>query len=82
MTHASSQPTEAVLARHRCIGDDGTRLIVLELRHALHQQTSVGPRTYPGARHWALETGEGVRVIDRQIFEVLATGELLLLVEP
>ena len=40
MTHASSQPTEAVLARHRCIGDDGMRLIVLELRHALHQQTS------------------------------------------
>jgi hypothetical protein len=54
------------------------RLIVLELRHALHQQTSAGPRTYPGARHWALETGEEVRVIDRQIFEVVATGELLL----
>jgi len=53
------------------------RLIVLELRHALHQQASAGPRTYPGARHWALETGEEVRVIDRQIFEVVATGELL-----
>ena len=78
MIQASLQPTEAVLARHRCIGDDGTRLIVLELRHALHQQTSAGPRTYPGARHWALETGEEVRVIDRQIFEVVATGELLL----
>ena len=78
MTQASSQPTEAVLARHRCKGDDGTRLIVLELRHALSQQTLAGPRTYPGARHWALETGEAVRVIDRQIFEVVATGELLL----
>ena len=78
MTYASSQPTEAVLARHRCIGDDGMRLIVLELHYALHQQTSAGPRTYPGARHWALETGEAVRMIDRQIFEVVATGELLL----
>ena len=78
MTHASSQPTEAVLARHPCVGDDGTHLIVLEFRHALHQHTLAGPRTYPGARHWALETGEEVRVIDRKIFEVVATGELLL----
>ena len=78
MIQASLQPTEAVLARHRCIGDDGTRLIVLELRHALYQQTLAGPRTYPGARHWTLETGEAGRVIDSQIFEIVATGELLL----
>lgn len=58
MTHASSRPTEAVLARHQCIGDDGTRLIVLEIRHALHQQTLAGPRTYPGARHWRWKPGK------------------------
>ena len=70
-------PSEHVLARHQCLGDDGTALTVLELRYVLQQATSAGDRNYLGARRWMLETGEDVRVIDLQTFEVLSSGELL-----
>jgi hypothetical protein len=74
-----SAPREDMLARHRCLGDDGTLLIVLESRYSLHGETSAGPRAYPGARFWTLESGEAVRVLDRRTFEVVTTGELLIL---
>ncbi len=38
------------------------------------------PSHYPGARRFALDTGELVRLIDARTYEVIETGELLLLV--
>lgn len=74
-------PSEEVRARYECLGDDGTRLTVVEYRYLLHRTTPAGQRTYPGALRWALDLGEPVRQIDRQTFEVVATAELLVLIE-
>jgi hypothetical protein len=80
VTRPALPAIEEERARYTCEGDDGTRLIVLEFRYVLRKQTSSGPRAYPGARRWALETGDAVRLLDRRTFEVVATGELIVLI--
>lgn len=64
-------------ARFRCMGDDDTPLIVIEFRHALTVLGKRGHRTFPGAIRLALSTGEAVRYIALDLFEVVDTGELL-----
>ena len=68
---------EEVLARHRCLGDDGTPLTVVERRHLRSVEGAAGPRRQIGARRLELEDGTAVRYIDAETFEVVATGELL-----
>jgi len=65
------------LARHRCAGDDGTPLFVVEHRHVFTSQGGAGPRQHRGAAWATLLNGEPVRYVDAQTFEVIATGELL-----
>jgi len=64
-------------SRHRCTGDDGASVTVIEYRHAATIPAASGTRIYPGARRLALSTGEAVRYIDAETFEVIASGELL-----
>lgn len=61
----------------RCIGEDGSTIVVVEHQHFDRQVTNGGVRTYPGARRYALSTGELVRGIDDRAYEVIDTGELL-----
>lgn len=68
---------EEELSRHRCLGDDGTILTVIEYRHVDTIPGASGTRIYPGARRLALSTGEPVRYIDSETFEVIASGEML-----
>jgi hypothetical protein len=68
---------ERELDRIRCLGDDGSTVFVVEIQHVDHRETAAGERTYPGARRWELAAGGQVRRIDRDTFEVVATGELL-----
>ena len=68
---------EEETARHPCIGDDGSRLIVVEFCHFTASHTPLGIRRYSGARRLALSTGESIRYIDVMTFEVVSTGELL-----
>lgn len=68
---------EEELARWRCLGDDGTRLVVVERRHVRTAQGETGPRRQIGARRLELEDGTPVRYIDAGTFEVVGTGELL-----
>ncbi|CUS43237.1 MAG: hypothetical protein V4610_19220 [Pseudomonadota bacterium] len=66
------------LARHRCHGDDGTTVTVVEYRYVHIGQSQGGtPRRYPGARQMALTTGQAVRYVDAETFEVVGSGELL-----
>lgn len=65
------------LARHRCTGDDGTPLLVIEYRHVFTSQGGSGLRQHRGAAWATLLDGEPVRYIDLNTFEVIATGELL-----
>lgn len=64
-------------ARIPCFGDDGTPLAVVEYRHSEVSSTKAGARVLVGARRLALSTGEAVRYIDENTFEVIASGELL-----
>ncbi|HEU4961238.1 MAG TPA: hypothetical protein VFT56_12600 [Sphingomonas sp.] len=68
---------DEVLARWRCLGDDGTRLVVVERRHIRSVQGGTGPRRQIGARRLELEDGTAVRYIDAETFEVIASGEIL-----
>lgn len=65
------------LARHRCVGDDGTALFVVEQRHVFTSHGKAGARQHRGAAWATLLNGEPVRYIDARTFEVITTGELL-----
>lgn len=64
--------------RFRCTGDDGSWIVVVEHQHFDRRKNAQGHRVYPGARRFALDTGEPVRLIDARTYEVIETGELLL----
>lgn len=68
---------ERELDRIRCLGDDGSTIVVVEVQHVARRETAAGDRIYPGARRWELLAGGQVRRIDRDTFEVVASGELL-----
>lgn len=65
------------LARHRCMGDDGTPLVVVEYRHVFTSGEAGKVRQHRGSSWLALLDGEPVRYIDAATFEVVASGELL-----
>jgi hypothetical protein len=73
----TSQIVREEMARHRCVGDDETPLIVLQYRLVERIDEPGKSRLRPGARRAQLETGEALRVIDARTFEVIATGELV-----
>ena len=68
---------EREICRTRCIGDDGTPLVVIEYQHVERRRTGSGERSYPGARRSALASGEPVRSLGDGAWEVIATGEVL-----
>lgn len=68
---------EREISRTRCVGDDGSPLVVIEYQHVERRQTDNGERSYPGARRWALASGEAVRPLGDGVWEVIATGEVL-----
>ena len=65
------------LASHRCTGDDGSPLFVVEYRHVFTSRDEAGTRRHLGAAWLTLLDGEPVRYIDPRTFEVVATGELV-----
>lgn len=65
------------IARHRCIGDDGTALVVLEYRYIFTTESEAGVRRHPGSAWLSLLDGEPVRYLDPATFEVTSSGELL-----
>ncbi len=65
------------LARYRCVGDDGTRVAVVEYRYVHTARGDNGIRRHLGATKLTLETGEPVRYIDPVSFEVIDTGEMI-----
>lgn len=69
--------TEREISCTRCVGDDGSPLVVIEYQHVERRQTDNGERSYPGARRWALASGEAVRPLGDGVWEVIATGEVL-----
>ena len=68
---------EVEFARFRCLGDDGSSLIVIDVRHSNLVKGPSGARSFPGARRLMLSTGEVVRYIDPETYEVVVSGELI-----
>jgi hypothetical protein len=68
---------EREISRTRCVGDDGSSLVVIEYQHIDRRKTGPGERIYPGARRQALASGEPVRSLGDGVWEVIATGEVL-----
>ncbi|HWU73512.1 MAG TPA: hypothetical protein VN137_08495 [Sphingomonas sp.] len=68
---------EREISRTRCVGDDGTPLVVIEYQHIDRRPTESGERSYPGARRSALASGEAVRPLGDGVWEVIATGEVV-----
>lgn len=65
------------IARHRCRGDDGSFLIVIECRYLRTVNWRGAPRVLKGAITAELLGGEPVRIVDARSFEVVSTGEIL-----
>src|SRR3546814_19746412 len=66
------------LARYKCLGDDGSNVVVVEYRDVPNSHADNGsPRRYPGARHLILTTGVPVRFVDAYTFEVIERGDIL-----
>ena len=68
---------EVEFARYRCLGDDGSSLIVIDMRRSNLVEGPRGVRSFPGARRLILLTGEAVSYIDPQTYEVVMSGELI-----
>lgn len=64
-------------ARYRCVGDDGSTLVVVEYRHLRIAQGENGTRNQIGGAWTELLTGEMLRYIDAETFELISTGELI-----
>ena len=68
---------EREISRTRSVGDDGSPLVVIECQHVERRQTDSGERSYPGARRWALASGEPVRPLGDGVWGVIATSEVV-----
>jgi len=67
-----------VVQRLICVGDDDRSVVVLECRYFTSVMTPRGVRVYPGAKNWRLSSGELVELIDKDLFRVPHTGEILM----
>ncbi len=80
LQHPQSGPRHGnkVIQRLTCAGDDDRCVFVLECRYFTSVVTPRGLRVYPGAKNWRLSSGEPVELIDKDLFRVSHTGEVLL----
>jgi len=68
---------EEELDRVRVVGDDGSWLVAIELRLLDHVTTKRGVRRRIGRRVWRLASGEALDIIDKDLFIVSTSGEML-----
>jgi hypothetical protein len=61
----------------RLLAKDGSWLKAVEARCVDYIDTPRGRRKHIGHRHWRLDTGEGLRPLGTDLFEISATGEIL-----
>jgi hypothetical protein len=69
------------LGERACIDSNGLPVRLYERRHLIVTKTAAGIRRYPGARFWCTGEGAAVRLIDSSMFEVVDSGELLVVME-
>lgn len=72
-----AEPVEREIGRWFCSAEEGRGVWVVEHQFFAVPETDQPQRHHPGARRLALTTGEPVRYIDGDTFEVVETGELI-----
>ena len=74
---------EILVRSYRARRPGGTDAAVHEYCEMIdHSLLRNGSDWLPGAKRYALSTGEPLRPIDAGTFQLLATGELVILMEP
>jgi hypothetical protein len=68
---------EEIIGVARLLAEDGSWLKAVEARRVDYIETPRGLRKHIGRRHWRLDTGEALRPLGTDLFEISATGEVL-----
>lgn len=76
---ASDEPVvvEEMMIGISCRGTGDRPVEVIQYRHVAISQSERGERRSVGAIGWRTSDGERVRQIDRDLYEVVSSGELL-----
>lgn len=65
------------LERIPCRDEACEQVLVIHYQHVTAVKAAAGIRHRKGAQGWELSTGEPVRIVDANLYEVESTGELL-----
>ena len=72
---------EVLIRTHRAARPGGGVILVHEYSQFVdHSLRRTGADWVPGPKHFALDSGEPVRMLDEGIFQVVSTGEVLRLI--
>ena len=74
---AESDVIEEKMASMSCRGNANRQVEVIQYRHIAISESERGERRSVGAIGWRTSDGEPVRQIDRNLYEVVSSGELL-----
>ena len=74
---AKSDVIEEKLASMSCRGNANRSVEVIQYRHTAISQSERGDRRRVGAIGWRTSDGEPVRQIDRDLYQVVSSEELL-----
>lgn len=74
---AESDVIEEKMASMSCRGNANRQVEVIQYRHIAISVSERGERRRMGAIGWRTSDGEPVRQIDRNLYEVVSSGELL-----
>ena len=76
-TPAEADFIEETMAHISCLGSADRSVEVIQYRHIAISQSKRGERRSLGAIRWRTSDGDAIRQIDRNLYEVVSSGELL-----
>ena len=76
-TPAEADLIEEIMAHLSCRDSADRPVEVMQYRHIAISQSKRGKRRSLGAIRWTTSDGDAIRQIDRNLYEVVSSGELL-----
>lgn len=73
MDDARQEQLEEIL----CLDRTGREVRIIRFRYVATENTTGGSRERPGAQGWKTASGDPVKLVDRNLYEVVSSGELL-----
>lgn len=69
---------QEILEEITCRNDAGREIVVIRFRYVATELNEGGLRDRPGAQSWkTASNAEPVRLLDRNLYEVISSGEML-----